>query len=159
MKKKIIFLTSFLVFIDQLIKYFVSHNMSLFDKINVIPNFFDINYIRNDGGAFSILSGGRYFFIIITVIALIFFIRVISMDKKISKFDVITYSFVLSGTIGNLIDRIIYGNVIDYIHFTIFNKSMAVFNFADMCIVIGMIFFIYILIIKGDYDENNYSRK
>lgn len=159
MKKKIVFLTTLLVLIDQIIKYIISTSMNVYDKIILIPNFLDINYLRNDGGAFNILSGGRYFFIIITLIALIFFIRTIYIDKHISKFDIITYSFVLSGTIGNLIDRVVYGNVVDYIHFTIFNKSMAVFNFADMCIVVGMFFFIYILVFKGDYDENNYSRK
>ena len=80
-------------------------------------------------------------------------------DTKISKFDTVCYSLVTSGIVGNLIDRLFYGKVIDYIDFHIFGYDAPVFNFADMCIVIGALMIIYILIVKGDSDENIYSRK
>jgi len=159
MKKFVFILSIILVFIDQLIKNVIIRTININESIILIPKFLNITYVTNDGGAFSILSGGRWYFIIISIIALIFLIRIILLDTKISRFDMFSYSLVLGGIVGNLIDRIIYGKVIDYIHFIIFNHSFAIFNFADMCIVIGAFMIIYILIVKGDSDENIYSRK
>lgn len=159
MKKFIFILTGVLTFIDQILKYLVINNLEEFSSIRVIPNFFHLTFIKNDGAAFSILSGGRWFFIGIGVIALIFLIRYIFLDKKICKFDVVSYSLVLSGILGNLIDRICYGSVIDYLDFYLYKYNAPVFNFADMCIVIGGFMIIYTLVVKGDSDENIYSRK
>ncbi len=158
MKKLIFILSIIFIFIDQTIKYLIANYMNLYDSINIIPNFFDITYVKNDGAAFSILQGGRIFFIVLAIIALILLIRFIYLDTKISKIDSISYSLVMAGICGNLIDRIVYGSVIDYIHFYLPFYDMAIFNFADMCIVIGMLMVIYILIIKGDADENIYRR-
>ena len=159
MKKKVLFFSVILVFIDQLIKILIDNFMNLYDRLILIPNFLDITYLRNDGAAFSILSGNRYLFIIVSIITLIFFIRFMFKDNNITKLDTISYSLILSGIVGNLIDRIFRKEVIDYIHFTIFDKSMAVFNFADMCIVFGIMILFYIMFFKGDLNENYYSRK
>ena len=159
MKKCIIYLSLLFVFIDQLIKYLISNFMHLYENITIIPNFLYLTYVKNDGGAFSIFSGGRWFFIGIGVIALVSLVRYIMLDHKITKLDVISYSLVISGIIGNLIDRIIFGNVIDYIHFNILGYDMAIFNFADMCIVIGALVIAYVLNVRGDKYENIHSRK
>ena len=159
MKKKVLFFSVILVFIDQLIKILIDNFMNLYDRLILIPNFLDITYLRNDGAAFSILSGNRYLFIIVSIITLIFFIRFMFKDNNITKLDTISYSLILSGIVGNLIDRIFRKEVIDYIHFTIFDKSMAVFNFADMCIVFGIMILFYIMFFKGDLNENYNSRK
>ena len=159
MKKLLILLSVMLIIIDQGIKYIVVSNLNVLDSVNIIPNFLNITYVTNSGGAFSILSGSRYFFIILGIIAIIYLIKYIMSDSNITKVDLIAYSLVISGIIGNLIDRIIYGYVVDYIHFYISSYSFAIFNFADMCIVIGAIIIIYILFIKGDSYENNNSRK
>ena len=158
-KKFILILSSILILIGELIKFIVINNMNLYDNISVIPNFLNITYVKNTGAAFSILEGNKYLFIGIAIIALLFFIRFIFLDKKISKFDVITYSLVISGIVGNLIDRIFRDGVIDYIHFNISNYDAPIFNFSDICIVIGAFMVLFILIIKGDSDENIYSRK
>ena len=159
MRKLILILSSIFILIGELIKFVVINNMNLYDNISVIPNFLNITYVKNTGAAFSILDGNKYLFIGIALIALLFFIRFIFLDKKISKFDVITYSLVISGIVGNLIDRIFRDGVIDYIHFNIFNYDAPIFNFSDICIVIGAFMVLFILIIKGDSDENIYSRK
>ena len=159
MKKRIFLFSMLFVFIDQIIKYLISSNVSLHESINVIPNFLYITHVNNDGAAFSMLSGGRWLFVAIGVISLILLIRFILLDTKISKFDCLSYSLVLSGIVGNLIDRVVYGFVIDYIDFNVFGYDMAIFNFADMCIVVGVLMIIFILIIKGDSDEIVYSRK
>ena len=145
MKKLLILLSVMLIIIDQGIKYIVVSNLNVLDSVNIIPNFLNITYVTNSGGAFSILSGSRYFFIILGIIAIIYLIKYIMSDSNITKVDLIAYSLVISGIIGNLIDRIIYGYVIDYIHFYISSYSFAIFNFADMCIVIGAIIIIVLI--------------
>lgn len=159
MKKKILFISSGLIIIDQLIKLLVLNTMYLYQSIKVIPNFLYLTYVENDGAAFSILQGGRWFFVITGVIALILFFKFIFDDTKISKFDILCYSLVTSGIVGNLIDRLFHGKVIDYIDFRLFGIDTPVFNFADICIVVGALMIIYILVVKGDSDENIYSRK
>lgn len=158
MKKFILILSTLLMFIDQLIKYFVIHNLELYKSIKLIPNFFYITFVKNDGAAFSILSGNRWLLIAIGIIALIFMIKLIIMDKKITKLDVVSYSLVIGGILGNLVDRILYGSVIDYLDFYLFGYNAPVFNFADSCIVIGAIIIICVLIKEGNNYESNNSR-
>ena len=156
----IVFIVSIvLVLIDQVLKGLVINSLNLYESVDIIPNFLSITYVTNDGAAFNILSGGRWFFIIAGLIALIFIIKFIMLDTKVSKFDRMAYSLVLSGIVGNLIDRIFYGKVIDYIDFNLFGYDAPIFNFADICIVVGVIMIVFILIIKGDSDGNIYSRK
>ena len=158
MKKFILILSTLLMFIDQLIKYFVIHNLELYKSVKLIPNFFYITFVKNDGAAFSILSGNRWLLIAIGIIALMFMIKLIVMDKKITKLDVVSYSLVIGGILGNLVDRVLYGNVIDYLDFYLFGYNAPVFNFADSCIVIGAIIIICVLIKEGNNYESNNSR-
>ncbi len=158
MKKFILILSTLLMFIDQLIKYFVIHNLELYKSIKLIPNFFYITFVKNDGAAFSILSGNRWLLIAIGIIALMFMIKLIIMDKKITKLDVVSYSLVIGGILGNLVDRVLYGSVIDYLDFYLFGYNAPVFNFADSCIVIGAIIIICVLIKEGNNYESNNSR-
>lgn len=158
MKKFILILSTLLMFIDQLIKYFVIHNLELYKSIKLIPNFFYITFVKNDGAAFSILRGNRWLLIAIGIIALIFMIKLIIMDKKITKLDVVSYSLVIGGILGNLVDRVLYGSVIDYLDFYLFGYNAPVFNFADSCIVIGAIIIICVLIKEGNNYESNNSR-
>lgn len=158
MKKFILILSTLLMFIDQLIKYFVIHNLELYKSIKLIPNFFYITFVKNDGAAFSILRGNRWLLIAIDIIALMFMIKLIIMDKKITKLDVVSYSLVIGGVLGNLVDRILYGSVIDYLDFYLFGYNAPVFNFADSCIVIGAIIIICVLIKEGNNYESNNSR-
>lgn len=158
MKKFILILSTLLMFIDQLIKYFVIHNLELYKSIKLIPNFFYITFVKNDGAAFSILSGNRWLLIAIGIIALMFMIKLIITDKKITKLDVVSYSLVIGGILGNLVDRVLYGSVIDYLDFYLFGYNAPVFNFADSCIVIGAIIIICVLIKEGNNYESNNSR-
>lgn len=134
-KKLIIFGIIFLL-IDQLSKGLISLYIPLNESIK-LTNFLSITYVQNIGAAFSILKGARWLFIILGIIALniiyIFFIK----DKKLTNFEIIIYALMLSGIIGNIIDRVLYGYVIDFIDITLFN--FAIFNFADSFIVISVI--------------------
>ena len=134
-KKLIIFGIIFLL-IDQLSKGLISLYMNLNESFK-LTNFLSITYVHNIGAGFSILQGARWLFIILGIIALniiyIFFIK----DKKLTNFEIIIYALMLSGIIGNIIDRVLYGYVIDFIDITLFN--FAIFNFADSFIVISVI--------------------
>ena len=159
MKKFILLLTFVLVAVGEIIKYVIASSMELYESIKIIPNFLSITYVKNTGAAFSILEGNKYLLIGISVITLAFLIRFILIDKKITKYDVVSYSLLLSGIIGNLIDRIAHNGVIDYIHFKLFSYEAPIFNFSDICIVFGVLMVMYVLVIRGDNYEDIHSRK
>ena len=138
MKRLTIYSLVFLI-IDLLIKIIVINFMELYDTIKIIPGFFNITYVRNTGAAFSILEDSRIFFIVITFIALIVIYLFLLKDKVLNKYQTFLYSMLIGGIVGNLVDRIIYGYVIDYLSFNIFGYSFPVFNIADSFIVISVI--------------------
>ena len=155
MKKKSLFILIvilILTIIDQIIKYLVVSNISIGSEKIIIDNFLKFIYIRNTGAAFGILSGNIIFLIFITVL-LIFYI-VNEMKKNINNnLSLLSFSLILSGALGNLIDRVVRGYVVDYISFTLFNREMSVFNLADTYITIGVILLIYIVIKEGNNER------
>lgn len=154
--KKVMLVSIFSVAIDQIIKLIITYFMSLNSSIIIIKNFFSITYVMNNGAAWSILSGHSWFLILMAILALnliyIFFIK----DKVLNKFEIIVYGLLIGGILGNLIDRILYGKVVDYLDFTIFNYNFPIFNFADIFICVS-VFLLIIGIIRGDIDEKNKS--
>lgn len=141
---KQIFKYSFiLILIDQMIKILVSN---MIESIVVIKNFLNLTYVENTGAAFSMLENNTIFLIIITIVTLFLIYKFLLKNKQFNKLEITTYSLLIGGIIGNLIDRIIHGYVIDYLEFIILNRHMPIFNFADICIVIGTILFLFITI-------------
>ena len=138
-KLKIIISSIILLIIDIVIKLIISNKLIFNESICIINNFFYITYVKNTGVAWSILSGKINLIIVITLIIISVLIIYIFNKKSSSVLEIISYSMILSGSIGNLIDRIIYGYVIDYLDFNILGYNYPIFNFADMCIVIGII--------------------
>lgn len=136
--KKIIGLSSIFLVIDVVIKLLVKSSMFLNQSIRVIDNFFYITYVKNTGAAWSILSGKQYFLIIVSLLVIIFLIIYLYKKKTYSKFEFVGYGLLIAGAVGNLIDRVVYGYVIDYLNFYLFNYNFPVFNIADTCIVIGI---------------------
>ena len=136
--KKIITFSSIFLIIDIVIKLIVKYNMKLYESIKIIDKFFYITYVRNTGAAWSILSGKQIFLILFSIIVIVGIIIYLIKKKEYTRLETISYSLVLSGAVGNLIDRILYGYVIDYLNFYIFNYNFPVFNIADTCIVIGI---------------------
>lgn len=143
MNRKLFFITIISILFDQLIKFIISHFFSVYESITIINNFFNITYVKNTGAAFSILQGSQTLLIIITVLTILLINYFLTKDKNVNKFETITYGLLLGGIYGNLIDRILYGYVIDYLDFTIFGYNFAVFNLADILIV-GTIFLLLI---------------
>ena len=148
----LITIVSFLI--DRITKILVINNINLYESINVVDNFFSLTYVKNYGAAWSILSGNRLFLIIVGVVALILIYKCFIKDRKINKLETITYGLLLGGIIGNLVDRIIYGYVIDFFDFIILGYDFPVFNCADTFIVIS-VFLIIISMFRGEINENN----
>ena len=138
-----------IVIIDQLSKILIINK-----KIPVIPNFLEFNYTQNTGGAFGI---GRINFILIISIIIVIGIIVFLIKENTKITNYIPFVLLLSGSIGNLIDRIFKGYVIDFIDINILDFPN--FNIADISIVSGVIVLLYIILLKSTNDNENYTYK
>ena len=132
-------LSIFIVLIDQFTKYLMFYNKKLFVNKDFI--LFKLDFVKNYGAAFNILSGSRVFLSLISIIFSILLIYLIFRKNTLNSFDLYSYSFILGGTIGNGIDRIYKGFVVDFINLNIIN--FPVFNIADISINIGFIILLY----------------
>jgi len=132
-------LSIFIVLIDQFTKYLMFYNKKLF--INKDFLLFKLDFVKNYGAAFNIFSGSRIFLSLISILFSIVLIYLIFRKNTLNSFDLYSYSFILGGTIGNGIDRIYRGFVVDFINLNIIN--FPVFNIADLSINIGFIFLLY----------------
>ena len=127
------------VFLDQLSKQLVAEYMEIGQQITVIDNFFYLTYLRNPGAAFGMLHYQTAFFIAITLVVavlILYYYRMLSEDYRWLRLGL---SLQLGGALGNLIDRVAGGYVIDFLDFTIWPP---VFNIADSAIVVGIGFFL-----------------
>lgn len=146
--KKNIFKIIVLVIIDQLIKLIVLNTIAKTgESISIIPNFLQLTYVENFGGAFGIFMTR---ILLIGINLLIIFVVIKLLTNKKYDFDnkaKLGFSLILAGGIGNLIDRIFRGYVIDYMDITQI-LNYPVFNFADICIVIGVILIMVMIIVN-----------
>jgi len=165
MKKALI--TSIIVFLlDLLSKQIVIHNMLEEQSITIINKFFYITYAQNTGIAFSMLENKIPFIIIMTILVIFFILKYVKENSK-TNFERICYGTVIGGAVGNLLDRVVYGYVIDFLDFHIFSYHFPIFNLADTFIVIGILLLLMISLKeekkqnkKESSDENgNTSRK
>ena len=137
-----ILLSILIILSDQFTKNIIYTNQNSLINTNFI--IFSIDYVKNYGAAFNILNGSRIFLSTISTTITLFLIYFILYKKKLDNLDLFSYSFILAGTIGNGIDRITKGYVIDFINLNFID--FPVFNIADISINIGLIFIIYGLI-------------
>lgn len=137
--------------LDQLTKILCVNNIALGDSITVIPGVLDFTYIRNDGAAFGSLSNARWVFMIASVVMIILItLYVISNRKTMGYPTVITLSLIVGGGIGNMIDRIAYGYVIDFIDVKFLPFWKWIFNVADSFVCVGA-FLLAVIFIAGEY--------
>ena len=145
-------LTIIFLIIDIISKLVVSSLMNVYDSIVIIKNFFCITYVRNTGAAWSIFEGRVLGIIVVSLIIISFIVYYISKQKVKSKLEKIGYSLILGGSLGNLLDRVIYGYVIDFLDFNIFGYDYPIFNLADSFIFIGVIL---LIIYTWRYSDGN----
>ena len=134
-----VFLSIFIVLIDQFTKYLMFYNKKLF--INKDFLLFKLDFVKNYGAAFNIFSGSRVFLSLISISFSILLIYLIFSKNTLNTIDLYSYSFILGGTIGNGIDRVYKGFVVDFINLNIIN--FPVFNIADVSINIGFIILLF----------------
>lgn len=146
-----IIISIILLCIDQISKLLVVNLLTKTDSITIIKNFFYLTYINNDGAAFSILVGKRILLILIAVLVIVMLIRYIKKNNIQNKLELVSISLIIGGSLGNLMDRIVRGYVIDFLDFKIFNYNFPIFNLADTFIVIG----VFLLLLKEIRKENN----
>ena len=132
-------LSIFIVLIDQFTKYLMFYNNKLFINKDFI--LFKLDFVKNYGAAFNIFSGSRVFLSLVSIFFSILLIYLIFRKNTLNSFDLYSCTFILGGTIGNGIDRIYKGFVIDFINLNIIN--FPVFNIADISINVGFIFLLY----------------
>lgn len=135
----IIVLSIIFVVIDQISKQYVLNNMFLGQRIEMVKDFFYITSHRNRGAAWGIFQDARIFFIVTTTIFLVALVYYLLKNiKTLNLVDKILFSLIFGGAIGNFIDRVKSGEVVDFLDFIIFSYDFPIFNFADTFICIGV---------------------
>lgn len=144
-------IAALLVGVDQATKLWAAANLQNSEAVVWIPGVFELRYCENRGVAFSMLEGMRWLFIpltlLVSVLMLVMLFR--SPLRKYRTFNTAVI-LILAGGIGNLIDRVLYGYVIDFLYFKLIN--FPIFNFADCCVVVGafLLFFFLLFMLKGE---------
>ena len=134
------------VALDQLTKYLISTSISPFDSIKIFP-FLHLVYIQNTGAAFGIFKHlGSGFFILLSIIAILI---VISLLGK-GTYSRLGLSLVLGGAMGNLIDRLRFGTVVDFIDFSVGDFHWPAFNVADSALTVGMSVIFFLVLIRKE---------
>ena len=133
------------IVVDRLTKIWAAGTLQPVGSMNFIPGVIEFHYVENRGAAFSMLWGKTWIFIILTILIVAFLIGYLikyrNTDGLLTR---IAVSCIISGALGNLIDRLLYGYVIDFLRPTFIN--FAVFNIADIFVTCGAILFIFCLL-------------
>jgi signal peptidase II len=136
--------TGLILLLDQITKLYVDSSMRLHESIPVIQGLFSITYVRNPGAAFGFLADASplfrsIFFVAVTVLAIILVVHYIWKSRAEEPFLTFALSLVLSGAVGNLIDRVRLGEVIDFLDVYIGSYHWPAFNVADSAISVGAV--------------------
>ena len=132
------------VLLDQGTKLLVIHNIAPTDTISVLPRILNLIYVKNTGAAFSILSGKTFFLSLISLAVCVGIVWYLIKNRPENKLMLLSVSLVLGGAVGNLIDRMLRGSVVDF--FEVIFVDFPVFNVADIAITAGaVLLMIYVL--------------
>lgn len=157
-----LWLAALALFLDQLTKQWVIRVFDLYESVQVLP-FFNLTYVRNYGAAFSFLSdaGGwqRWFFTAIALIVSAVLLWWLKQSKKHEVLLPVAYCLILSGAIGNVTDRLLYGYVIDFLDFYYQQWHYPAFNIADSAIFIGAALLIYDAFVRKESTDENAKRE
>lgn len=142
--------------VDQIIKHFVLENLVTAGRVTAIPHILDLIYVENRGVAFGMFSDMRWLFVGITSIVIIAFAIMLFKEGHKSKLFSIAAVLIIGGGIGNLIDRVAYGFVVDYLQLSFFSP---VCNFADYCITVGTVLLVIYLLFYSDFVKEDKKEK
>jgi signal peptidase II len=146
-------LIAILLFVDQVSKALIAENIPVNSSREIVPHFFHLVHIRNKGAIFGFFSqsGNTWVFILLTLasfaalgLVIFYFFKTPPREKLLN----LSLSFILAGALGNLIDRILRGSVIDFLDFSVRGWHWPSFNVADSCITVGALLLVFIFIFK-----------
>lgn len=137
-----------LAVIDQVIKYLVVANIDENQVVPVITNVLNFTHIHNEGVAFGMFYGMRWIFVALTLVLLVAIIGIMFKKRPNGKMFYVSVALIVGGGIGNLIDRVFFGYVIDYISLSFFPP---ICNFADYCITFGTALLMIYILFFSDY--------
>ncbi len=148
--------SALIVLIDYVLKLLVINNLKNISAITIIPGLFSLTYVENKGAAFGILSNARWIFILFTIAVIVFLIIFMFRKRPESKLLNVALILIIGGGAGNLIDRIFYGYVVDYLSISFFPP---VCNFADYCVTVGAFILVIYLLFFSDYKRKDKELK
>ena len=136
-------IAALVVIIDQLTKLWILSNFVLYEQQNIIPGFFDLVYVTNTGAAFGFLAGSKswlrqVFFVGVVIVALAVIVYAYGHFKKQGRIFIYSLGLIGGGAIGNLIDRLRFGSVVDFLDFYLGSHHWPAFNVADSAITSGV---------------------
>ena len=151
-----------ILLLDQWTKSLVVEKLPLYQRVEVIQGFFNLTHVRNTGGAFGIFGGekgglGSILFVVVSLIAIGAIVFLFLKIKENEKTLAFSFSLILSGAVGNLIDRLRYGEVVDFLDFHLSSYHWPAFNVADSAICIG-IGLMALELLKGDHKKSTQPR-
>ncbi len=137
-----------IVVVDQLTKALILHTLPLYESIGVIPGFFNITHIHNPGGAFGFLadrgpSTRHVFFIVLSSLAICLIFYFYVKTPRTHRLLADSFALILGGAVGNMVDRLRFGTVVDFLDFYIGSLHWPAFNVADSAITVGMLVFMF----------------
>ena len=149
MKKREVLGILFLLFLDQGSKFLIE---KVIGNVIVIPNFFEIHLTYNTGAAWSLFSNQVLFLSVLSIIALVL-LTIFKQGIKESKLKTISFTLIYAGIMGNLLDRMIFHHVKDFLKFNLFGYEYPIFNLADIFIVVGGILLAILFWKEGEGHE------
>ncbi|MCU7558031.1 signal peptidase II [Macrococcus capreoli] len=148
-------LAIFFIAMDQLTKYIIVKTMNVGDSVPVIGDILEITSHRNHGAAWGMLQNQMTFFYIITVVVLLAIAFFYYKEAAFNPVMQLGLTLIFAGAIGNFIDRIMRGNVVDFIDTKIINYDFPIFNIADSCLTIGVIVLLYDMLFNQKEEKRN----
>jgi signal peptidase II len=144
--------------IDYVSKKIIVQTVELDERISGIGNFFIITHIRNSGAAFGMLEGGRWFFLLITIVVVVGILWYLHRSYRTgSMLLLFALAMILGGAVGNFLDRALFGEVVDFLQFNFGSYTFPIFNLADSAIVggVGLVILDALLSIKQENTPND----
>ena len=142
-----------MIALDQLTKYLVDFKLPIGDSIEVIPGFFHLTHVRNEGAAMGILTGHRWVFMVFTTVVIIGAVIFMLSGKVKNRWGALAIAMIISGGVGNMIDRVFLGEVIDFFSFIFWGYEFYVFNVADIFICCGVFVLALYILFSSDFDS------
>ena len=146
------------IYLDQLSKYLAVIYLKGGESFPIIKNVLHLTYIENEGAAFGMLKDHRWIFMIISSVAIIGLFVYLVKNHKASRLQNVALTMIIAGGIGNMIDRVVLGYVVDFIDFTLIN--FAIFNVADsfVCVGVGLLIIYLLMTLKREHDAEKASK-